>query len=437
MNYREAKQYIEQTANKGIVLGLDTMRDLLDRMGNPQNRLSFVQAAGTNGKGSVTAYTANILAKAGYRTGRYTSPAVFSALETIQVGTKEGFLEITEEDYAAAVTRMQPVIEAMIAEGKTPPTAFELDTALAFSYFAEMGCDIAVVETGLGGDMDATNVVTTTVCALLVSISLDHQRILGSTLAEIAGHKAGIIKNGCPAVLMAQSSEVEDTVRAHCQEVQSTLRVTQPELVQIAEAGITGQRFSYGMWDDLFIPLPGTFQIENALVALEAVQCLREAGYAISDDAVRTAMAETAWPGRMQVLETAPLLLLDGAHNPDAAAKLADTLEIYFTNQQFLYIMGVLADKDYAGVVQQLDRTASRFFTLTPDNARALPAQRLAETIRSLTGKEAEAVTSMDEVLEQIRTARRENRPVIVCGSLSFLGELSARWKTWNEVEDT
>lgn len=452
----ETLESLEQFAGKGIVLGLDTMRELLKRLGNPQDKLELIQVAGTNGKGSVTAFLSEILSQAGYRTGRYNSPAVFFPEEIIQTNCKvqdsldverngigEAFLQqkdqeenkertfapITAKAVSEGVKVLRQAAEAMTAEGHPAPTRFELETALAFWYFARKGCQIAVIETGMGGDLDATNVVRNTVCSVLVSISEDHKKILGDTLEEIAAHKAGIIKNGKPAVLMAQSSQVMDTVKSICQGQNSSLVITRPEHSQILESSIGGMVLDYEDWKQISISLAGTFQRDNVLAVLDTVTLLRQAGYMIPDEAVYQGLAQTRWPGRMEVLQKEPLILLDGAHNPDAAEKLAASLENYFTNEQFLYIMGVLADKEYPLVIDRLAPAAAAFVTLTPANSRGLLAEELAETIADRTGKPAEAAESVEQAVEIAHRHSAAGEKIVVCGSLSFLGAFKALWQ--------
>lgn len=428
----ESLKSLEQFAGKGIVLGLDTMRELLKRLGNPQDKLCFIQVAGTNGKGSVTTFLSRILAQAGYMTGRYTSPAVFFPEEIIQVGREGSFAPIDPVEIDAGVKILRQVSASMAADGLAVPTQFELETALAFWYFARKGCKIAVLETGMGGDLDATNVVTTTICSVLVSISEDHKKILGDTVEEIAAHKAGIIKPGKPAVLMAQTCQVQDTVKSVCQGQNSPLVITRPDHARILECTIAGMTLDYEDWKQVRIQLAGTFQRDNVLTVLDTVTVLRQAGYSIPDEAVYEGLLQACWPGRMEVLQREPLILLDGAHNPDAAEKLAASLENYFTNKQFLYIMGVLADKEYAKVIDRLAPTAAAFVTLTPANSRGLSAQALAETITARTGKPAQAAASMEEAVRIACRHSAAGEDVVVCGSLSFLGAFKREWKECN-----
>ncbi len=424
----ETLECLEQFAGKGIVLGLDTMRELLRRIGNPQEQLQFIQVAGTNGKGSVTAFLSRILSQAGYHTGRYTSPAVFFPEEIIQTGRGGEFRPIAGEDLSAGIEALRQGAESMTAEGYPAPTRFELETALAFWYFVRKGCEIAVIETGMGGDLDATNVVSSTVCSVLVSISEDHKKILGDTLEEIAAHKAGIIKPGRPGVLMSQSPQVVDTVKSVCEAQGSPLVVTRPEHGQVLECSIEGMVLDYEDWKQVSVGLAGTFQLDNVLAVLDTVALLRREGFEIPDEAVYQGMAQTRWPGRMEVLQKEPLVLLDGAHNPDAAEKLAASLENYFTNKQFLYIMGVLADKEYPRVIDRLAPTGAAFVTLTPANSRGLSGEELARTIAARTGRPAAAAESMEQAVEIARKHSAAGEMIVVCGSLSFLGAFKALW---------
>ena len=426
---KSAEQYLKKTATKGIIPGLEGMKQVLEGLGNPQDKLQFVQIAGTNGKGSVVAYVSRVLAQAGYRTGRYTSPAVFSAEETIQIGEGGQWEPVSGKQYVEGVKALRRVLKDLAAKQQTMPTQFELETALAFWLFARNGCQIAVIETGMGGDLDATNVVQTTVCSGLVSISLDHQKFLGDTLEEIALHKAGIIKPGRPAVLMGQDPRVEETVRMVCRQQNSPLYITDRSQATIEASNIDGQTFVVPEFGRIHISLLGSFQIDNALVALEIIRRLQAAGYEITKEQVQRGIAETVWPGRMQVLQKSPLVLLDGAHNPDAAKKLRETLEKDFTNTKFVYIMGVLADKDYKGVLQILCDTAITFVTLTPHNDRALSSEQLADAVLELDRKiPVMVVDTVKESMEYCRLFVANGASVIFCGSLSFLGEVERQW---------
>lgn len=427
MNYTEAVAYVDEIMKtKKIVLGLDTMRELLSRLGDPQEKLSFIHIAGTNGKGSTLAFISSVCAAAGYRVGRYNSPSVFSYCEKIQINGNP----ISEEDVARLLTQVRKVSEKMEAEGYGHPTAFETETALSFLYFKEQACDLVALECGMGGETDATNVVTTTVCSVIASISMDHMQFLGNTLEEIARVKGGIIKPGRPAVLSGQGEEVTGVIREICRKKQSPLTISRPETARIRESGIDGTVFDYGEYEQIKIPLSGKYQIINAAAALEVVEILRGLGYDIKKEAVYRGMASVVWPGRFEKLLDRPVFIIDGAHNPEAAMRLKDSINLYFTNKRILYIMGILADKDYRKITAITAPLAERIFTVTPGSPRALSAGDLKACIDEQAERigfqgVAEAKDSIEEAVRDSLLWAGEEDVIIAFGSLSYLGEVS------------
>ncbi len=426
MNDTEMRQYLKERSLGGIVLGLDTMRELMNRLGNPQDQIQWIHVAGTNGKGSIAAFVSQILGEAGYPVGRYCSPAVFCEEEKIQTfsGETKTWDNISREEMAELMTRIRGAAEAMESEGLAGPTVFELETAMAFCHLARKQCAYAVLETGMGGDLDATNVVKTVCCSVFSSISIDHSRFLGDCLEEIAGHKAGIIKPGRPVVMAEQKQSVESVIKARCEAMHSTLWAVNSGKLQVIQDDAEGQTLCYGSFPPVHTSLVGVFQRENISAALETVCCLREEGVVISEDAVKKGIQNTVWPGRMERVGTNPWIFLDGAHNPDAAEKLAKTLQKYFTNKKIVYIMGVLADKDYPSVLRHLGTQGRCFFTITPKNLRALGAERLREAVREkLPGMPVEAMHSVREALTAARREAGRDGVIVACGSLSFLRE--------------
>ncbi len=431
MNFTEAEAYIgEITRTKKISLGLSTMEELLKRLGNPQDGLSFIHIAGTNGKGSTLAFAASVCQAAGFRVGRYHSPSVFSYCEKIQVNGAS----IREEEAARLISRVRQVSEEMEAEGLSHPTAFETETAVSFLYFAEQRCDMVALETGMGGEGDATNVVKTTVCSVIASVSMDHMQFLGDTQEEIARVKGGIIKEGRPAVLCGQGEAVMGVIREICRERRSPLTVSEPEKAEILETGLWGSRFDYKGFRDVKIPLAGKYQIINACTALEVVEILRNLGYDIGENAVYEGMASVRWPGRFEKLLDQPVFLIDGAHNPEAAERLKDSLNLYFSNRRMIYIMGILADKDYRKIVRITAPLAEQIYTVTPDSPRALPGEALSSWIEEQ-AKEIGflgRVQAEDSIRKAVRGALSqagEDGVIVAFGSLSYLGELSMALK--------
>lgn len=431
MNFEESVIYAaDLMKQKNIVLGLDSMRELLKRLGNPQDQLKFIHMAGTNGKGSILAFVSSVLAKAGYRVGRYTSPSVFTYCEKFAINGQP----IPEETVARLMTRVRDVSDAMAEEGLPHPTSFETETAVSFLYFAEEGCDLVGLECGMGGETDATNVVKTTILSIIASISLDHMQFLGDTRAKIAKVKSGIIKEGTACVCYGQIAEVTDVIKEKCEAVHASLVISAPEDACVKKTDFNGSVFDYHGLENVQIPLVGSYQIKNAATALEVVWELQRLGYQIKTDDIYEGMASVIWPGRFQKVLDAPIMFIDGAHNPDAALNLRDSVNLYFTNRKILYIMGILADKDYRQVVDIMTPMADEIYTVTPDSPRALSAEKLAACIdeeRTNTNFAGE-ITVKHGLSEAIQDALKTAGPedvVLAFGSLSFLGDYTKALK--------
>ena len=391
MTYKEARVYLDELSKYGSVLGLDTIRGLLHELGDPQESLWFIHIAGTNGKGSVLAYTSTILSEAGYRVGRYVSPTVVSYLERIQTdGTW-----ISEEMFAELTAQVRDAIARLEAAGKPVPTVFEAETAIAFLYFRSMECDLVVLEAGLGGALDATNIITRTVCAVFASISMDHVGVIGNTLEEIAENKAGIIKPGCSVVSAPQRPSVTDILRSRAAQYGCPFAQADPGQAEILHSDYRGIRLSYPEFGTVSTQLAGSCQADNLITALETVRTLRKLGYRISDRAVRDGAARTVWPGRFTCISRGkPLFILDGAHNEDAARRLRGSMEACFPGKRLIFIMGVFRDKDYGAVARIMCPLASVVYTVDlPDRRRGLPAGDLARAA----GKYCPSVTAFPD----------------------------------------
>ncbi|MBR1702417.1 MAG: bifunctional folylpolyglutamate synthase/dihydrofolate synthase [Lachnospiraceae bacterium] len=439
MTYREAMEYIESLQFCGIVPGLDSIRELCRRLGNPQDTLKFVHIAGTNGKGSVLAYISTVLKVAGYRVGRYISPTIFEYRERIQVNERK----ISQKDLCTGMELVRQACLEMTAEGLPQPTPFEVETALAFWYFSLKNCDIVVLETGMGGLMDATNLITTTQVAVLASISMDHMKFLGNTLDRIAEQKAGIMKEGCLAVTAKQKPEAMEAIRRMAAQKHCELYVADRTSISNIRRGsgkyLERQRFDYknsngSTCKDLEIHLAGSVQPENALLAIEAIHALQKKGFSVSEQALRQGLAQTVWKGRFSVIARKPLFVVDGAHNEDAARKLAESIEFYFTNKRIIYIMGVLRDKEYEKVIAWTQKYADQIITITPpENPRALSAYELAQEAAKV-HPAVTAVDSLEEAVEMARLLAAPDDVILAFGSLSYLGRLMKiveRQKSW------
>ena len=422
MNYQECRAYIDDSAKYGSVLGLDNMREMLARLGNPQDELSYVHVAGTNGKGSVIAYLYTTLTRAGYKVGRYISPTLYSYRERLEVAGEK----ISREKFAKHVTRISLAIAQMTEAGLNHPTPFEIETAAAFLYFKEENCDLVLLETGMGGNLDATNIVKNTKLAILVSISMDHMSFLGNTLGEIAEKKAGIIKPGCYVVTTKQKAEAAQVIEDTCSQLNVPCVVSNPDEAVLEAESVFGQRFSYKR-EKFEISLAGVYQKENAVLALNALEELDKLGWHTTMEQRKDGLLHTSWQGRFTVINKNPLFIVDGAHNAGAADKMAESIQHYFKGKKLIYIMGVFADKEYNIVLEKTAHFAEKIYTIeTLDNPRALPAEELAKVARVYNPSAESTKNIKDAVEKAFRYAADDKDSVILAfGSLSFIGELT------------
>ena len=421
MDFLEAQNYLEKVrSQKGIVLGLDTMRHLMAKLNNPQDKVKFIQVAGTNGKGSTAAYLTSILSEAGIKVGRYTSPAVFSSTE--QYFACGGC--ISESEYAKGMTAVAEAAASL--DGETP-TAFEQETALAFWYFAQKGCELAILEAGLGGDMDATNIVTTTVCSIITSISMDHCRILGNKISEIAAHKAGIIKPGAPVICIEQKEDAMEPIRAAAKAADTPLyEVHRDEVRQIFSDKRESIVF-FREFVNLHLKMLGSCQPENAALAVQAASVLSRS-YPIEKKHIYDGIEKTRWGGRFELHSGSPDIILDGAHNPDGIRRLRESVNQMFGAVPICYVCGVLADKDYEKEIEILFGRASNVFTVTPPSPRAMKSTDLKAAIKERFPQlKVTSFDSEDGIEKAMEAAVSQNNPVVVCGTLTIL----ARVKEW------
>lgn len=384
--------------------GLTVMRELMRRLGDPQEGMSFVHIAGTNGKGSTAAMTAAILRAAGRRTGLYTSPDLTGIWERIQVNG----VYINLPDLERLTLRVRRA-----CRGLPEPSFFEKITAAAFLYFAEAGCDAVVLETGLGGRCDGTNIIKNPRCSVITPIGYDHTAVLGSTLSAIAREKAGIIKPGCPAVSAPQEPKALAALQEAAAHQESPFHLVDITGISISSRSPMGQTFSYGDMRDIRLPLLGDHQAVNAACAIETARLL-----GVEENAIREGLKSAVWPCRFEYFDLEPPILLDGAHNAHGAAALAKGLKSYFPGQKFTMLMGVMADKDIAGILALMEAPAARFICLAPDYDRALSPEALAGMIRTAP---AETAASPEDALEK---ARGYEDPICAFGSLYYIGYL-------------
>ncbi len=371
MNYNEAREYVLAATKLGSVMGLDTIKELLKRLGNPHLSIQkrVVHVAGTNGKGSTMAYIASVCMEAGYKVGKYNSPAVFDPLEIITVNN----VNITEDEYAMCATEVQKQCDAMVADGLSHPTYFEIETAMAFWFLAQSDCDIYLIECGMGGRDDATNVLETNLLSVITSIGLDHTDFLGATIEEITANKEGIIKPGRPVVRAGSGDTITEV---------------------------------------------------NKELARKACQVLIKEGYNL-EDYIETGLSKMKWPGRMEQIHTNPTVIIDGAHNPDAMTKLRNALDTTYGGQKKIFIVGVLADKDYEKEGEIIADRAEHIITVTPDNKRALDGSVLAQKWHKYNSNITSAATIKEAVEKAFGLVSDNDDQIIVAfGSLSYLKDL-------------
>lgn len=419
LTYEQARDFLAEAGKKGSILGLSTMEQLMETL-HFSYELPVIHLAGTNGKGSVGAYLQSILLEAGYRVGRYTSPAVFEELEVFRINGRN----ITREDYARMMSQVKNACDILVSKGGPSPTAFEIETALAFLYFAEEKVDVVLLETGMGGATDATNVIPNPLACVITTISRDHMQFLGESIEEIAQVKAGIIKPGCRVFSAWQQERVEAVLRAVARKQRASISFVDKEaLCRISQR--PGQlRFSYK--DHTYeTSMAGSYQMDNAALAMDVAEWfLTEHGLKNEQvhELLQKAVAATTWPGRFEVVRENPLWILDGAHNEDAAVRLFDTLQNCFTNTRITLIIGVLADKEHGRMLEILAPLAEEILTVTPDNPRALDGESLKKEAMEY-HRNVIFCESLEEAIEKCRL----KETVVACGSLSYLGDLKRK----------
>ena len=411
MTNEEALQYIHSMHTLGSHPGLDHTRALLAAIGNPQNAYRCLHVGGTNGKGSFCAMSDAILRAAGYRVGLYTSPYVKDFTERIRVNGEN----IPSEDLAEITALVRDAAEKL----ETPPAEFELITAIAFEYFRREKVDLVVLEVGLGGRLDPTNVIEQPLLSVITGIGFDHTALLGNTLQAIAAEKAGIIKPHCPALFGGGSDSAGRTLATVAGAVRAPFRVVDRSRLRVTRMTTDGPIFDFGDLHDLHLSLLGAYQPQNAATVLTAMEILSEsAGMRIPEKAIRQGLESVVWHARFERLETDPQVFFDGAHNPQGIAAAAQSIQTYFPEEKVLILTGVMADKDYDGMIEGLKAVTARAYTVTPENPRALPAEDYAGHFHAH-GIAATAYATVADALRAARAdAKAEGLPLVCLGSL-------------------
>ena len=416
MTAKEAIEYIENYTWSTTKLGLDRTRILLAGLGDPQKKLKFVHITGSNGKGSTCALIDSILRCAGYRTGLYTSPYLVNFNERIKING----IDIPDDDLARITSRVREIADKM----EDHPSQFELVTAVAMEYFYDQKCDIVVLEVGMGGALDSTNVIEAPEAAVFTNIGLEHTEYLGKTIEAIAETKGGIIKPGCDCVVYDGDKSAVDVLRNICLEKAVPMTVVDFSAVKPLYHSLNAQTVR---WNDmkLRLPLLGKHQRNNLCVSLEVIKVLQKRGWHINEDAIREGVSTVSWPARFQILSRKPLFILDGGHNPQCAEAMADILADYMKGKKVTFLMGVLADKDYNSMLDSVCPHAARFVCVTPDSPRALKGERLAEILHER-GFDAAYCASISDGVEE---AEKYSDPIVAFGSLYMSGAILKYFK--------
>lgn len=421
MNYNQALEYIYRAYKFGSKLGLENITDLLNRLGNPQYKFKYIHVAGTNGKGSVTSMIAHILHEAGYKVGMFTSPYLENFTERIQINLKE----MPREDLGAVTEIVKEKVEEMVAEGRNHPTVFEIITAIGLVYFAKQQVDMAVVEVGLGGRFDATNVVDKPLLSVITSIGFDHMDVLGNTLGEIAFEKAGIIKPGRPVVTYPQLSEAISVLRQVSKDRNALLYEVFPDQINVKESSLEGNFFDFRYknreYKDLRLNLIGEHQLLNAATALTAIEVVRGLGVLVPETSIYQGLARTKWPGRLEKVYQNPLIIIDGAHNAAGASALADTISKYFDKEEVTLVLGILNDKEVDAVVSKVCPLAHTTVTTKPDNPRAMDPEQLSSKALEYCDRVITEPKIPDAIDKAIDIAGHQG-VVLICGSLYLAG---------------
>lgn len=411
MNEKNEK-YLEQLRLVGSRFGTDCEKELLSLLGNPQDKLRFIHVAGTNGKGSFCSMMSSVLQKQGYKVGLYTSPYIVVFNDRIRVNG----LPIAEDDINDLFLRVRQKADTM----KTPPSSFDFITAAAFLWFYETKCDIVVLEVGLGGRYDSTNVIKNSLLSVITGIAFDHTEILGDTIEKIAWEKAGIIKENCPALYGGNDEKALAVIEKECEEKHSELTVKNPDLLKILSTTLDGTEFEFD-GKEYFIRLLGLYQPANAATVLTAIDVLRKHGFEISEKAVKDGLSSAVWQARFEKIADEPVVLYDGGHNPQGVRAAVESVRAYFGDKKINLLVGILADKAHGEMAEELAKIADRVICIAPPSPRALPAESLAEEFCEA-GANARAANS---IKEGVKIALSYKKPVLVIGSLYSYNDVS------------
>lgn len=419
MNYNQALEYIQQIEQSGSNYGLSRVKELEKRVGAPSDSLNIVHVAGTNGKGSFCAFLSAILEDAAYVVGRYISPTILDYRERIQKNNQW----IDKEAVANYISRLKPICEAMDQEGFGHPTAFEIETVMALMYFRDSGCNMVILEAGLGGQHDATNFIENPVLSVITSIGYDHTAILGNSLEAIGEEKAGIIKEA-PVLVYSQDLAVMDIMENKAKLQGSTMSPVFWNSLKIKEQSIKGQIFDYSHFENIEMTMIGTYQLYNGAAAIKAAEVLNGLDFHISEQNIYNGIKKAKWPGRFEIMEKYNRqIVVDGAHNPAGAKMLADSLDIYFKQKHIVLIAGIFKDKDYQGILKELAPYGHTIITHKPPSPRGLDSHVLAETAKTMYDQVYETDT-VEQALKKAISMTEPKDIIVTFGSLSTIKQV-------------
>ena len=416
MNYEEALEDIHSVSWTFCKPGLDRIKELCEKLGNPQKNLKFIHVAGTNGKGSFCSMLHSILKEQGYRVGLFTSPYIKFFNERIAINGSP----ISNQDLAKITSQIKPIADAMTDK----PTEFELITAIGFEYFKSQNCDVVILECGLGGRLDSTNIIENSVLSVITGIAFDHTAILGDTIPQIAAEKAGIIKENTPVLWCGNDKDAENVISKEATLKNAPLYIADRTTLNVKKQTLDGTFFDFGAYKDLKINLLGTYQIENATNVLNAVNILKNQGYVITDTAIREGLSKAKWHARFEIISVTPLIIFDGGHNPQGVCEAVKSVKQYFGNEKLNIVTGVMADKDYNFIANKISEVADKVFCLTPDNPRALKAKSYADVFNNLGITSSYYDTVKDAINSAIEDALKNEKSILCLGSLYMYGDV-------------
>lgn len=416
MNYTEALEYIHSICWTFTKPGLERISALCKKLGDPQNELKFIHVAGTNGKGSFCSMLDSVLRHAGYKTGLFTSPYIKVFNERMQFCGEN----ISDTELAEITEYVKPFADSM----EDKPTEFELITAIGFEFFKRKKCDVVILEAGMGGRLDSTNIITSSLLSVITGISLDHTAFLGDTVEKIAAEKAGIIKENGAVLFGGNSESVEEVIKAKAAEMNADYHFADKSGLAILSSDLTGSTFNYLDYKEVHLPLLGLYQPWNAANVLCALEILKSKGFTVTEEAVRAGLLNARWPARFEIISRDPLIIFDGAHNPEGIETAVASIKRYFGDRKVCILTGVMKDKDYNYIAKKFSEISDRAFTITPQNPRALPAEEYARVLEGI-GIKATSYSSVANALEDAKQYARSSGTALLClGSLYMYCEV-------------